>query len=63
MHIYLIKSRLNNEIIHIFGALDNFHAVHIMRFYNCLDSAFYLERISSYTTVEVDTDLDLFYEE
>ena len=55
MHIYLIKSRLTNSIIHVFEAADNSDAYSIME---CLGSGYYLERISSYTTSVVGDYLD-----
>ena len=55
MHIYLIKNRLNNEIVHVFGACDNDNAFTIMYdYYGCIGSEYYLERISSYTTSGVE---------
>ena len=55
MHIYLIKSRQSNSIIHVFEAVDDSDAFSIME---CLGSGYYLERISSYTTSVVGDFLD-----
>ena len=59
MHIYLIKSRITNNIVHVFGACDNDNAFTIMvDYYGCIGSEYYLERISSYTTSVVGDYLD-----
>lgn len=57
MHVYLIKSRVTNNIVRVFEALDDSDALDIMRqYYHYLSSNYYLERIYSYSTVEVSLD-------
>ena len=54
MHIYLIKSIIYNNIVHVFGASDNNNAVTVMHdYYLCFEPAYYLERVTSYISEEI----------
>lgn len=54
MHIYLIKSRITNNIVHVFGASDNDDAINVMEnYYHYVGSEYYLEHITSYITEEI----------
>ena len=56
MHIYLVKSRIDNRVIFVFGSLDDSVAYNMMEDFCFSHHLYYLERVLSYTTGVVNVD-------